>query len=160
MSLDKTQRVALATHIRANVDTDVVTALAGGNHTELARLYNLDSTTVVWRESISPEEYREGMVWSEVDTLTVGSARIWEWITQNMTVSINATKDNVRAGLADVFGAGTTTRTQLLAIAKENATLAESIYAVGTGDTANPAIRGYVGVVTISDIGKALIENP
>lgn len=155
-----TQRSILAAHIRANTDPDVIAALAQRNDTELARLYNLDSAFIVWRESIEPNEYREQMVWTEVDGLQAGKARIWEWITQNMTMPIDATKANVRAGLAEVFPANQSTRGQLLAIAKEACSLAESIFATGTGTDASPGVRTFVGNVTITDIGKALNENP
>lgn len=158
--LNETQLTTLATHIRASVDPAVVSALAVRNDTELARLYNLESTFIVWREAIQPSEYREQMVWTEVDGLQAGKARIWEWITQNMTMDIDATKDNVRAGLAEVFPSNQTTRGQLLAIAKEPANLYESIFATGTGTDASPGVRAVAGNVSHTIIGKALNDNP
>ena len=160
MALDTAQRATLAAHIQANTDPAVVQALADRNDTALAALYNADSAFVVWREAIQPSEYREAMVWTEVDQLQVGKARIWEWITQNMTLAIDATKANVRAGLAEVFSAQSASRSALLAIAKEAASLAESIFASGEGSTANPGTRVFVGNVTTTDIGRALNENP
>lgn len=160
MALDSTQRTTLAAHIRANTDPNVVTALSVRNDTELTRLYNLDSSFIVWRESVQPSEYREQMVWTEVDGLQAGKARIWEWITQNMTMSIDATKSNVRAGLAEVFPSNQTTRGQLLAIAKEAATLAQSLFATGAGTDADPGVRVVVGNISTTDVGKALNENP
>ena len=158
--LDEAQRATLATHIRASVDPNVVAALAIRDDTELTRLYNLDSDFIVWRESIQPAEYREAMVWTEVDGLQVGKARIWEWITQNMTRDIDASKDNVRAGLAEVFPSNQDTRGQLLAIAKEAASLTESIYATGTGTTASPGVRVVVGNLSVNELSKSLNENP
>lgn len=160
MALDITQRTTLAAHIRANADPDVVAALAGRNDTELTRLYNLPSSFIVWREAVPPEEYREQMVWTEVDGLQAGKARIWEWITQNMTLAIDATKANVRQGLADVFPSNQTTRGQLLSIAKEAASMAESLFATGTGTDAAPGVRVVRGPITTTDVGKALNENP
>lgn len=160
MNLTAAESTTLAAHIRANINPDVVAALAIRNDTELARLYNLASTFIVWREVITPIEYREQIVWTEVDTLTVGKARIWEWITQDMTADIDATKINVRSGLAEVFPANQTTRDQLLSIAKEAASIVEEIFATGTGTTADPGIRTQIGPVTINDIGTALNNNP
>lgn len=160
MALTNTQRTVLAAHIRANQDPLVVSALSARNDTEMARLYNLDSTFIVWRENIDPTEYREAMVWTEIDNLTIGKARIWEWITQNMTMPVDATKDNIRAGIAEVFPANQSTRAALLAIAKEPASLAESIFATGTGSNAAPGVRVFVGDVSIEDIGRALNDNP
>ena len=38
---------------------------------------------VVWRTSVSAEEIMSnGFVWTAVDTLTVGKARIWDWMTR------------------------------------------------------------------------------
>ena len=158
--LTETQRTTLAAHIRANTDPLVVDALAIGDTTKLAELYNKDSAFIVWREAIQPSEYREAMVWTEIDGLQVGKARIWEWITQQMTMAIDATKDNVRAGLGEVFPANQDTRGALLTLAKEAASVAESIYATGTGTDADPGIRDFVGNVTTTDIGRALNDNP
>jgi hypothetical protein len=77
-----------------------------------------------------------------------------------MTMALDATQDNVRAGLAEVFPANQSTRGQLLTVAKEPASVAESIFASGTGTDANPGNRTFVGSVTTTDIGKALNENP
>lgn len=160
MALTEAQRTTLANDIRNSTDPDVVAALAIRNDTELARLYNLPSAFIVWRESIEPIEYREAMVWTEVDGLQTGKARIWEWITQQMTMAIDATKANVRAGLAEVFQANQSTRGQLLAIAKEVCSVAEELYATGTGTDADPGVRDFVGTITTQDIGQALNENP
>ena len=160
MALTVEQRTTLAAHIRANQDADVMAALAVRNDTELRRLYNLPSSFIVWREIILPEEYREAMVWTEVDGLQVGKARIWEWVTQQMTIPLDATKSNVRAGLAEVFPANQNTRGRLLAIAKEAATVVESIFSTGTGTAASPGVRVVVGDVSLEDIGRALNDNP
>ena len=77
-----------------------------------------------------------------------------------MTMPLDATKDNVRAGLGEVFPANQGTRDHLLAIAKEAASVAESIYATGTVTEATPGVRVFIGNVSDTDIGKALNENP
>ena len=155
--LDEAQRVILATHMRANTDADVVAALAIRNDTELTRLYNLESTLEVWRESVTPEEYRKGIDWTEVDNLTIGRARIWEWITGNMTRSVNATDENDRDGIVEAFKNAVVTKANLIVIAKEVCNVTEEIYA---DTTASPATRVFVGTLTIADTGNALNENP
>ena len=160
MPLTTAQRVSLANHIRSNTDPDVVAALAGRNDTELARLYNLNSSFVVWRTNISPEEYREAINWTEVALLTDGQARIWEWVTQSMTAPIDASSANVRQGLSDTFAAGTSTRTDMLQVAKRFSNIGEQIFASGTGSNVSPGTLGFEGVITIDDIGRALNENP
>ena len=152
--LNEAQRTVLATHMRANTDADVVAALAIRNDTELTRLYNLESTLEVWREAVTPNEYREVMIWTDIDQMTAGKARIWEWITENMTLSVDATKANIRAGVNEAFNAAGTAA--FLVIAKEMCSVTEEIYADKTG---SPATRVFVGTLTIVDTGRALNEN-
>ena len=169
MALTEAQRTVLATDIRASSDPDVVAALAIRNDPEMARLYNLDSAFVVWNPSVQPEEYRAVMAWTEVDQLTTGNARIWEWITSNMTLTLDTSDQNVRQGLADAFSQNSTNRANLLALAKIIATVAQELYATGTGTTATPGDYGsgtlstdptVSGNITFTDVGKALNENP
>lgn len=162
MALTESQRVILAADIRGSSDPDVVAALAIRNDTELTRLYNLDSSPnfFVWRESIEPDEYREALDWTEVDNLTAGKARIWEWITQNMTFSIDATKTNVRAGLGNAFQTSNSSKAGLLAIAKAVASRAEALFATGDGSSGSPGVRSFIGKITTLDVGLALNENP
>jgi hypothetical protein len=160
MSLTDAQYTTLANHIRSNTDPDVVAALAIRNDTELARLYNLDSSFYVWRSSVTPDEYRGAMVWTEVDTLNAGNARIWEWVTNYFTGNLDASDANVRQGIADAFGAGTTTRANLLALGKRLASVYETVFSTGTGAENDPGIAVVEGVVSVNDISKALNNNP
>jgi hypothetical protein len=160
MALTEAQRTTLAAHIRANSDPDVVAALAIRNDTEITRLYNLDSSFYVWKTSVEPDDYRSAIVWTEVDTMNAGDARIWEWLTSNMTLAIDASDTNVRQGIADAFGAGTTTRDNLLAAGKRVATIAEEVFATGTGTEATPGDLVYKGSISTNDVGRALNDNP
>lgn len=150
------QLATLKAAIIADVDAAVVAALATRNDTELARLYNLDSAKIVWKTSLPVVDYRDALVWTEVDTLTPGQARIWSWLTGDATLPLEPHKVAVRQGLADCWGAGTTTRTQLLAAAKRAATKAEALFATGVGNTGTPATLVFEGSVSIVDIGAAM----
>ena len=154
------QMTYLAAAIRADTDPAVVAALAIRNDVLLAELYNAASTYIVWRTAVTPDQYREAIVWTEVDALTAGKARIWEWITQSMTAPLNAASANVRQGLMDCWASNTTTRTQLTAVAKRAATKAEKLFATGTGTTATPGVLGWEGTLSYTDIGVALGANP
>lgn len=158
--LTPAQDTALAAAIRADTDQAVIDALAIRNDVGLADLYNADSTFVVWRKSIQPADYRAAIVWTEVDTLTAGKARIWEWVTANMTQALDGSDLNVRQGIADAFGAGTTTRANLLAVAKRFATKCEALFATGTGTDADPGDLVFEGKLSHSDISRALNKNP
>lgn len=154
------QATTLAQAIRADTDPAVVAALEIRNDVLLADLYNAASTFIVWRTNLSPTEYREAIVWTEVDALTAGKARIWEWVTQNMTAPIDASKANVRQGLMDCWASNTTTRIQLTAAAKRAATKTEKLFATGTGTSASPGTLGWEGTLTYTDVGVALNANP
>ena len=146
--LTEAQRTTLKADILANQDTADKYAI--GDLSSLANLYNADAAPsfVVWRTSIPPADYRDAIVWTEVDALTAGKARIWEWITQSMTGNLNAASANVRQGLLDCWASNTTTRTQLTAAAKRNASRIEKLFSTGTGSTASPAtmvVEGPIG---------------
>ena len=158
--LTTAQQATLAAHICASTDQDVIDALAIRNDNALAALYNQDSTFVVWRTSVPVEEYRNALTWTEVDALTIGKARIWEWITGQMTLPLEPYKDAVRQGLADCWSPTSDTRAALIAISKRFATLCESLFTTGTGTDATPGLLVFEGLVTSQDIGQALNNNP
>ena len=147
--LTEAQRTTLKANILANQDTADKYAI--GDLSSLANLYNAAASPafVVWKTDLQPAEYREAIVWTEVDALTTGSKyRIWEWLTMGMTAPIDASRVNVRQGIADCWASNTTTRINLLAAAKRNASRIEKLFATGTGSTASPAtmvVEGPIG---------------
>jgi hypothetical protein len=110
----------------------------------------------VWRTDVQPDEYRDAITWTEVDALTAGKARIWDWLTQQMSAPINFGRLNVRQGLQDCWASNTTTRANLLAIAKRAATRAEKLFSTGTGSAASPATMTVEGSISPDDIVNAL----
>lgn len=156
MALTDAQYVILADHILSNTDQDVVDALAAGNITELTRLYNLDSSFWVWRSDVPPKEYMTALDWTEVDNMSVGKSRVWDWSTQYQTAPLDATNANLRAGIAAAFPANT--QAALNAIAKRLASVFEEIFATGTGTNGDPGIADPEGPLSLFDVSKALNE--
>jgi len=156
MALTTAQLATLKAAILADPDAAVIAARAIRNDTEVARLYNLASTFVVWRTAVPPEDYRQSVVWTEVDALTVGKARIWEWLTSNMSMAFDPSKANVRTGLSDCWAVNTTTRTQLIALSKRFATKGEKVFAAGTGSDATPGALVFEGEIGFMDVAQAL----
>ncbi len=115
---------------------------------------------IVWRSKLPLEEVTalDGFAWNLVDSLTVGQARIWEWLFDNPERAINASKSNVRAGVANVWS-GTTPKTAvqtaIIAVAKRKATRAEKLLASGTGSDGSPAVMGFEGALSYSDVQEA-----
>jgi hypothetical protein len=128
------------------------------NPAAIAAVYNIAASPsfFVWKTSVSPEEYIEATVWTEVDALTVGKARIWEWVTKGQTAAINPSKVNVRQGLADCWASNTTTRTNLLTIGKRLANKVEKLLATGTGTEGIPATMTFEGGIQWPDINAAM----
>jgi hypothetical protein len=126
---------------------------------EIARL--LDDPTspafVVWKTSVDPDEImRNGMDWTRVDNLTVGKARIWDWLTR--LGRFNPSKVNIRAGI-DAAWVGTiadlAVRATVYTHCKRTATKAEKLFASGTGTDATPATLGYEGKLSYQDVLEA-----
>jgi hypothetical protein len=124
---------------------------------EIARELNKEATPayVVWRSSVPLDEImRNGMDWTRVDNLSVGKARIWDWLSRLGT--INAAQPNVRAGI-DAAWVGTAAdlavRAAIYTHCKRNATRAEALLATGAGSDASPGTMGWEGNLTYWDVG-------
>jgi hypothetical protein len=115
---------------------------------------------IVWRSSVSQDEIMQnGFDWTRVDNLSVGKARIWEWLFDNQGATINPSKPNVRAGI-DQCWQGTTAdlnvRAAVYVHCKRAATVAEKLFATGLGTTVSPSLLAFEGDVQPIDIERAL----
>ena len=112
---------------------------------------NASPDFVVWRTSVAAEEIMSnGFIWTAVDALTAGKARIWDWMTRYGT--INPSKLNVRQGMADAFGAASAMATGIMPHLKRNANILEKLFATGTGTTASPATMTIEGSLSYQEI--------
>lgn len=154
MNLTNSQLDTLKTWLTANA--------SGQNDEAAAALLNAadPGPFVVWRgplTPVTPAEYKgaSGIVWTAVDALAAGKARIFEWLTNGLTATINPSDSNARTGISDAFGAGSTSTTNLTTLAKRNATVAEKLFATGTGTTGSPGTMAGAA----SGIGVGLAEG-
>jgi hypothetical protein len=159
MSLTTEQSIILADDIIASTYPPVVAARDAGDNAELAVLYNTDSTFWVWRTALEVSEYREGLDWPEVELLTTGEARIWDWTTGNMTLPLEVGKVGVRTGLAQVWNPATETRNNLIGMASRLTTIAEKLYVTGDGTSNDPGDLGWEGLLTTSNVTNALNDD-
>ncbi len=152
------QLTTLKAFVLASQDAEIQAAATNRNDTELARLLNLPSAVTIWRSVVSQDEImRNGFDWVRVDNLSVGKARIWEWLFDNQAQSINPSTANVRAGIDECWkgtAADLAVRAAVYVHCKRPANVAESAFAVGTGSNADPAITSFEGSVGINDIGE------
>jgi hypothetical protein len=154
--LTAAQKVTLKADILANGDANTI--YQNGDLTGLADLYNALAAGpyIVWRTSVSQDEIMlNGFDWARVDNLSVGKARIWEWMFDNEARSFNPSKANIRAGI-DAAWVGTAAdlavRAAVYVHCKRSATRAEKLFATGTGSDASPAVMAFEGEVTVNDL--------
>lgn len=145
--------------LKADILADPVLAAKPNNSDgafDIAVDYNLPASPqfVVWRTNVPASEIMSnGFVWTAVDALTVGKARIWDWMTRYG--SINPSKANVRQGLSDCFGAGSAMQTAIAPHLKRDATRAERLFATGTGTTGSPGTLVFEGALSYQDVEAA-----
>ncbi len=115
---------------------------------------------VVWKTSVTVEQIMvNGFIWTYVDNMTIGKARIWEWLTHygssNQYGSLNPSKANVRAGIDEAFK-GTAevlaAREAVYVHCRRPATRGEKLFATGTGTTASPALMVVEDSIFYMDI--------
>ncbi len=148
--------------LKSSIAQDPVLSLlpkTGDAAWDIAIIYNAISEPAfyVWRTDVPADEImRNGMDWTQVDNLTAGKARIWDWMTRLGT--LNAAKPNIRAGI-DACWVGTAqmlaVRTAIYVHCNRAATRFEKLFATGTGTTQAPATMVLEGVVGYQDIEAA-----
>lgn len=135
-------------------------AATGYMASEIADAYNVTASPewIVWKTAVDPVEIMaNGMDWTRVDNLSVGKARIWDWMTRLGT--FNAAKANIRAGIDATWvgaAADLAVRATVYTHCKRAATRGEKIMSTGAGTTASPATMGYEGNLTYQDVEAAL----
>lgn len=104
-----------------------------------------------------------GFDWTRVDNLSVGKARIWEWMTEADPVNrdIDPSKANIRAGINAVWvgtQADLNVRAAVYLHCIRDATVAEQLLKTAGAGTApdslgdGPATMGFEGLVTLQDV--------
>jgi hypothetical protein len=133
--------------------------LTAGNSYGLRDYLNGASTFIVWRTAVTQDEIMQnGFDWTRVDNLSLGKARIWEWLFDNQATTINPSKPNVRAGIDQCWvgtAADLAVRAAVYVHCKRAATQAEKMLATGTGTDASPGLRTFEG--EISDLDSAML---
>lgn len=114
----------------------------------------------VWRSKVTQDEIMQnGFDWVRVDNLSVGKARIWEWLFDNADRVINPSKANVRLGIAECWkGTAQDLAVQAVVLGhcKRSARRIEKLFATtGVGSDADPATMTFEGAITPSDVDTA-----
>jgi len=158
--LNDTQKATLKADIEAT--PELVALWAQGNAGAIADYYNAPTNPafIVWRTSVTQDEIMQnGFDWTRVDNLATGPARIWDWMFNNESRSINPSKLNVRAGIEAVWKgtqADLNVRAAVYGHCKRTATRIEKMFATGTGTDAVPATLVVQGELPFIDIVTAM----
>lgn len=148
-SLNATQLAALKAAIVGN--TTLAAFVSAGNQGGLADFANAVPTTgitTILRPSISVDELKGAIVWSDFMALTVPKQQTYLAMTAGSFV--DATKPNITSGFTVVFGAGSASLAALSALASRNATRFEALFAV------NSVSPVFGQQLSIDDINKAM----
>lgn len=140
VDLTPAQTTALKSAIIA--DSNLATQKATRDTQAIANYLNTASPFVVWKTSVNVDEImRAGMDWTRVDNLSVGKARIWDWMSR--LGSFDCSKPNIRSGV-DATWVGTAAdlavRAMVYTQCKRPATWFEKVFATGTGTDATPGV--------------------
>ena len=157
--LTPAQRTTLKANILAT--PAALAFYAVGNLSGLADFYNTTDAPsfFVWRTSVPLNEIMlNGFDWTRVDNLSVGKARIWEWMFDTVG-AIDPTKPNIRAGIEAVWvgtAADLAVRAVVYGHCQRTASRIEKLFAVGAGTTvvngSGPATMGLEGPLNFGDL--------
>lgn len=166
-ALDQTQKDALKTAILA--EPSISDCVSTGNDNCVSEWLNSNSSFIVWRTSVSKNEYQTStgpntgttFDWSGTGgyiARSAGERDAWNSMF-SATGSVNPSRANVIAAFNDIFsgtGAGAVANRALLVdLSKRYATFAEKILATGTGTLASPGqmvFEGSISAYTVSNI--------
>lgn len=158
MALTPAQQTTLKTYINS-IPALAAYPLSGDGYFDLAARLNSELASpdfYVWKENVTLDEIvNNGFAWVEVDNLTVGKARIWEWMFDG-DERVNPAKQNIRAGIEECWK-GTAAKLAVQAAVfdhcKKQATHVEKCFAVAS--VAPPTPSGTLGANT--NVATALV---
>ena len=165
MALTTEQLQTFRAALLAEPDPDLVFRRDNGQTGRVAEWYNEPRTPslIVWKTSLQLEEITSnGFDWVRVDNLSVGKARIWEWMFGSEDKSVNPSKPNVRAGIAEVWkgtAADLAVQATVLNHCKRPATRIEALFAVGSGTPAAPAMMVVTEQLSETDVMRAMYSQ-
>jgi hypothetical protein len=153
MELTPAQKLTLKAAVEADATANGF--LVNGDLSGLADYLNQLTATIVWKTLVTePEVMLNGFDWPRVDNLSVGKARIWDWMFRSIG-AINPSKPNIRAGI-DATWVGTpadlAVRAAVYVHCKRPASRVEAVFATGTGTEAVPATMATEGPLLFGDL--------
>ena len=133
----------------AAADSVAATYFDGTKDQELADWFNQVTTTVVWRTSLSVQQFRAAVLNGvyQLDNLTVGKRDTLLWL-GNQPLPMDA---SVRSAIDDLCGTQAVLKAALVAAEKRLASRAEKALSSGTGSDASPAAVTWEGTISAAE---------
>lgn len=158
------QNATLKAFVEADQVLNAIPHTADGAFTIAAALAaDASPAFIVWRSSVSQDEIMQnGFDWTRVDNLSVGKARVWEWMFNNAERHFNPSKPNVRAGIEAVWvgtAADLAVRAAVYIHCKRSANVLEKLFSTGTGSDASPATMSVEGTISYNEVAVAMQWN-
>lgn len=111
---------------------------------------------IVWKTRVTQDEIEQnGFDWVQVDNLTVGKARIWEWMFNNADRTINPSRLNVRQGVDEAWkgtAAMLAVRAAVYVHLKRPANWLEKLFATGACTDASPSTMSVEGQMNYEEV--------
>ena len=151
----------------ATTEPTIATCISNGNDPCVEAWFNATTTFVVWRNSVTQDEYQSredtgtSFDWASTGGFIARSQGERDaWRTMFQPGFVDPSKANVIAAFNNIFsGSGVgavANRAHLLAVSKRFATNAEKILATGTGTDITPGRMSFVGIVSTNDVSVIL----
>jgi hypothetical protein len=161
IALSEQEVNTLSAAIYAETDPEFVAYRQENKDYEMAIWLNQPSTFIAWVTNLTQDEIMQSpdFNWTRVDNLSVGKARIWDWMFDNSGTAINCANQNIRTGIESVWvgtAADLAVRAGVIAKCKRFAKRVERYFATGTGTYSSPGILGYEGDVSVRDVANAM----
>jgi hypothetical protein len=161
--LTPTQLTALRAAVFATPAANAL--LVAGDYNGLRSYLNTEAAPayVVWRTSLTRDEVlRNGLDFTQVDNLTVGQARIWDWLFDNSAKSMNPSNVGERDAVTEAWkgtAAKVAVATYVFTRCKRNANEAERMLASGAGTTGTPSTMTFEGLVSEQDAARVVLRD-
>lgn len=157
-ALTAAQLVTLKAAILASTDPVVIAARAIRDDNSIRERFNVDSTFVVWKTSVTAAAVGKAMVSTEVGGLTTANTNRLMVMEAYSGGTFDPQRADTRAGFDAVFSGagGVGTRAALLALYKRFATVCERVFATGTGSDAVPGLLVVEGQISTDEVSAAM----
>ena len=156
--ITEAQMATVKAYILATPALAALTSGPGTDYNTIALTLSADANPAfrVWKTSLTRNDAMgDGFDFTQVDNLTTGQARIWEWLF--IDGPMNPSVTSRRTAVSEAWkgtAAKVAVATYVLGQCKRNASQVEKLLATGTGSDAAPATMTHEGGISLSEVAS------